>query len=142
MGKWRMMVAFMAAAVAISLAGCAGPGPRDVPAEVEEGVPETERGQEGQRERRPPARESSALQVLLQRGESALKRGDIEAALRDFERAQRLAPDTAQVYLLLARAYRSADEPGKASAMAERGLLYCEAAAECAALEGFRVESH
>jgi thioredoxin-like negative regulator of GroEL len=51
--------------------------------------------------------------------------GDLPASFAQLERALRIAPQRAEVYLELARTHLAADHPQRASASAERGLLYC-----------------
>jgi tetratricopeptide (TPR) repeat protein len=51
--------------------------------------------------------------------------GDLPASFARLERALRIAPQRAEVYLELARTHRAAQRPERASASAERGLLYC-----------------
>jgi Tfp pilus assembly protein PilF len=62
--------------------------------------------------------------------------GDIPGSLARLERALRIAPQNAEVYLELARSHRAAGADARASASAERGLLYC-AAGVCGQLRSF-----
>jgi Flp pilus assembly protein TadD len=81
-----------------------------------------------------PSPPVSAHEGLLQRAAEARSAGDYEAALALLERAQRIDPDDARVYLGLARTHRAAGDRAMARASAERGLLYCRADSDCEAL--------
>jgi len=87
----------------------------------------------------PPAVDPAAAAYgpLLQRAQAATDRGDYEEALGLLERAQRIAPDSAEVYLALARTHAARGDQAAARATAERGLLYCEGSAQCTALRGY-----
>ena len=67
----------------------------------------------------------------------AARQGDYEQSLALLERAQRIDPDNAQIYLGMARTHRARGDSAQARATAERGLLYCEGKAECDALRAF-----
>ena len=90
---------------------------------------------------RPPARPapsaSAAWQPLLARAEQAAQRGDYEEALALLERAQRIEPNSGEVYLYMARTHQARGDVEQARATAERGLLYCSTEAMCDALRGF-----
>jgi hypothetical protein len=62
---------------------------------------------------------------LLADARSLRDAGDLPASFARLERALRIAPQRAEVYLELARTHRAAKHPERASASAERGLLYC-----------------
>ncbi len=83
-----------------------------------------------------PAPESatSANNALLARAESARTAGDYDKALAYLERAQRIDPDDAGVYLALAQTHAEAGNASQARAVAERGLLYCSGSTQCDAL--------
>ncbi len=53
-----------------------------------------------------------------------------------LERAQRIDPDSAEIYLAMARTHQASGDTSQARAVAERGLLYCNGRAECDALRG------
>jgi Flp pilus assembly protein TadD len=74
---------------------------------------------------------------LLAKAEQATGRGDYEEALALLERAQRIDPDSAEVYLGLARTHAARGDAAQARATAERGLLYCSSASQCEALRRF-----
>jgi Tfp pilus assembly protein PilF len=80
---------------------------------------------------------SAAWQPLLAKAQQATQRGDYEQALALLERAQRIDPDSAEVYLCMAQTQRASGNAAQARAMAERGLLYCSTVALCNALRDF-----
>jgi len=87
-----------------------------------------------------PAAEPSvaaAYQPLLDRAEAATARGDYEEALALLERAQRVDPDNADVYLGMARTHDARGDSAQASATAERGLLYCRSDYQCGVLRNY-----
>ncbi len=78
----------------------------------------------------PPASEPglrTASVGLLEQAREARRRGDLPRADALLQRAQRLDPGNALVYLELARLHEQRGEMGAARAAAERGLLYCDA---------------
>jgi Flp pilus assembly protein TadD len=77
------------------------------------------------------------LQPLLSKAAQATARSDFEQALALLERAQRIDPDSAEVYLGMAQTYRARGTVAQARAAAERGLLYCETDAQCNALRAY-----
>jgi Flp pilus assembly protein TadD len=86
---------------------------------------------------RPAPSASAAWQPLLAKAEQATQRGDYEDALALLERAQRIEPDSGEVYLSMARTHKAKGDIAQARATAERGLLYCSTDAMCDALRGF-----
>lgn len=80
---------------------------------------------------------SAAYGPLLDRAEAAAARGDYEQALALLERAQRIDPDSAEVYLAMARTHRATGDHDRARATAERGLFYCARSAQCEALRDY-----
>lgn len=88
----------------------------------------------------PPAPEAApdtataANNTLLSRAEAASAEGDYDRALAYLERAQRIDPDDAGVYLALAQTHAAAGNAAQARAVAERGLLYCQGSVQCDAL--------
>lgn len=80
---------------------------------------------------------SDAYQGLLNKADTASRRGDYEQALALLERAQRIDPDSGEIYLGLAKTYRDKGDENLAAATAERGLLYCESKAQCEALRRY-----
>lgn len=86
---------------------------------------------------RPAPSASAAWQPLLAKAEQATQRGDYEEALALLERAQRIEPDSGEVYLCMARTHHAKGDDTQARATAERGLLYCSTDAMCDALRDF-----
>ena len=82
----------------------------------------------------PDPNANNAYGNLLLQAELATSRGDYEQALSLLERAQRIDPDSGEVYLHLARTYQAKGDITMQRATAERGLLYCEGSSECSAL--------
>jgi len=80
---------------------------------------------------------SSALRPLLAKAGQATERGDYEQALTLLERAQRIEPDSAEVYLGMAQTHKARGDLAQARATAERGLLYCATDAQCSALRAY-----
>lgn len=116
--------------VALVLTGCAS-GPTSEPA-----IPQTQApvGQESGGSSAPPPPANGAARSLLQRAEQERRDGDFEQALSLLERAQRIAPNDAAVYLETANVYADRGDTERARASAERGLLYCSEASTCKAL--------
>lgn len=81
-----------------------------------------------------PQSSVSAVDRLLTEASSLRRSGDIPGSLARLERALRIAPQRADVYLELARSHAAAGNSSRAVATAERGLLYCEGRT-CSALE-------
>lgn len=79
---------------------------------------------------------TTAYEALLVNAEEASTRGDYERALALLERAQRIDPDSADIYLRMANTHRVRGDEQQARAMAERGLLYCTSAVQCDSLRG------
>jgi tetratricopeptide (TPR) repeat protein len=77
---------------------------------------------------------SSAWQPLLTKAEQAADRGDYDQALALLERAQRIDPDSAEVYLGMAKTHRARGDVAQARVTAERGMLYCSTSRQCEAL--------
>ena len=74
---------------------------------------------------------------MLEKAQYATRRGDYEQAFAYLERAQRIDPDSAEVYLGMSQAHRARGDSARASATAERGLLYCTSNRLCDALRAF-----
>jgi tetratricopeptide (TPR) repeat protein len=80
---------------------------------------------------------SAAYQPLLNQAEQASDRGDYEQAMALLERAQRIDPDSAEIYLSMAKTHQASGDGAQAQATAERGLLYCSGTAQCNALRAY-----
>lgn len=76
----------------------------------------------------------AAYAELLERAGSARSRGEYQQALALLERAQRIEPGSARIYLDLAVTHRARGDLQQAKATAERGMLYCSGKNECEAL--------
>jgi len=87
--------------------------------------------------RPPQPSTTSAWKPLVEKAEQARLRGDIEQALALLERAQRIDPESAEIYLQLASTHQARGDMAQARATAERGMLFCRSAAECNALRAF-----
>lgn len=77
---------------------------------------------------------NGAARSLMDKADAAATNGDFERALALLERAQRLDPDSGEVYLSLAKTYKAKGDLAMAGAVAERGMLYCAGVAQCDAL--------
>lgn len=80
---------------------------------------------------------SSANDSLVGRANAAVAEGNYERALALLERAQRIDPTDASIYLALARTYTAKGDTGRAKTTAERGLLYCRSSAQCDQLRAY-----
>jgi tetratricopeptide (TPR) repeat protein len=80
---------------------------------------------------------SAAWGPLLAKADQAAERGDYEQALALLERAQRIDPNSAEVYLGMAKTHRARGNVAQSRATAERGLLYCTSTAQCDALRSY-----
>jgi tetratricopeptide (TPR) repeat protein len=87
--------------------------------------------------RPPQPSTSSAWKPLVDKAQQARSRGDYEQALALLERAQRIDPESAQIYLQLAQTHRARGDTAQARATAERGLLFCSSTSECDALRAY-----
>lgn len=65
---------------------------------------------------------SPAARSLIQRADSLMAAGDTQAAVAQLERAQRIAPRSAQVYFKLSEAYVALDQLGSAEQFTLKGL--------------------
>jgi len=137
----RLLSRSMAIALLALLSACSGLTRTGERAPVEDRthrtviVPPAPAPQETHRPASPSA--SAAWRPLLAEAKQAAGRGDYEQALALLERAQRIDPDSAEVYLQMAKTHRARGDVAQARAMAERGLLYCSSASQCEALRQF-----
>ena len=124
------------------LLGACGTSPYSGPT-IEEGEPVPEEGsvaptpESGTPTRPPKANNGSAQAGLIARADDARGRGDYDQALAYLERAQRIDPADADIYLGLAQTHAAAGNSSQARATAERGLLYCSGRAQCDALRSY-----
>jgi Tfp pilus assembly protein PilF len=138
-----MLLRAVAVGVVVSLAACAtstpppsepAPAPKP-PATIVRPPPVQKPAPTPPRPATPSA--SAAWRPLVEKAEQAADRGDYEQALALLERAQRIDPDSSEVYLAMARTHAAKGDAAQARATAERGLLYCATEAECNALRAF-----
>jgi tetratricopeptide (TPR) repeat protein len=104
---------------------------------VAEPAPTTEAPPASQPEPAPRQHETSAHSSLLAKADAARDSGDFDQSLAYLERAQRIDPDNAQIYLGLAQTHAAAGNMTQAKATAERGLLYCSGSSQCSALRAY-----
>jgi hypothetical protein len=138
----RVFARLAAAALVLLMAGCAGVDTRDTPAAPVVTPPPTVSPPAPVAPPPPPARPpqpsvSGAWLPLVNKAEQATARGDYEQALALLERAQRIDPESAEIYLQLARTHRARGDLAQARATAERGMLFCSSKAQCDALRAF-----
>jgi tetratricopeptide (TPR) repeat protein len=135
--------AMLAGAMVSIMAGCSVyslPGSQPAPAEpqVKSTAPASQPAQTPvtptSQGTAPDPNANNAYGALLQQAEQAKSKGDYEQALSLLERAQRIDPDSGEVYLHLARTYQAKGDVVMQRATAERGLLYCNGSSECNAL--------
>ena len=122
---------FLIAFISLCLAACASAPetPEPVPEPAEEAA-EEEALKKTPAAVRPPETEPglrTASAGLLGQARAARMSGDLDRADALLLRAQRLDPGNALVYLELAKLYLQRGQESSARAMAERGLLYCDA---------------
>lgn len=85
----------------------------------------------------PPVAKDAPYADLVARAGTAREAGEYEQALALLERAQRIDPDSAEIYLALAQTHRARGDLSQARATAERGLLYCGSPSQCDALRAY-----
>jgi len=111
---------------AVLLSACAS-GPTAVPTEVPSARTGTETAPTPAIIDTPAdPRVLGAVDQLLSDARSLREAGDLPGSFARLERALRIAPERAEVYLELARNHATAGSAVRASAAAERGLLYCQ----------------
>lgn len=140
MAHFRPVRNKLAILVIVFLAGCStAPDRGPVPIEKDPGyTPVTPPATAPQPKPTPATpNTSSAYQGLLSSADTASASGDYEQALALLERAQRIDPDSGEIYLNLAKTYRAKGDEALAAATAERGLLYCSGRAQCDALRAY-----
>jgi tetratricopeptide (TPR) repeat protein len=125
--------------LALALAGCSTVGTSPTPTPPAVAHPPAPKPPPPVTAPQPPARPpqpstSSAWQPLVDKAVQATARGDYEQALALLERAQRIDPESGEIYLQLARTQRARGDAAQARATAERGMLFCSGSAQCDAL--------
>lgn len=116
--------AVVAGLLALLFAGCAA-GPRPVPPEA----PAASTPAPGTATPPLPAPAqlpASPAARLLREAAAACAAGDVATGLARLDRALRIEPRDAALYLEMARCHRSGGEARRAAADAERGLSYCD----------------
>jgi hypothetical protein len=68
---------------------------------------------------------SSPVAGLLSDARAACDGGDLDAGLARLDRALRIDPQSAALYLEMARCYAGAGDSERAAAAAERGMAFC-----------------
>ena len=124
--------------LALVLAGCStfsAPDTPSAPAVKQPPAPAPPPPATPQPPARPPQPSTAgAWQPLVEKARQSAARGDYEQALALLERAQRIDPESGEIYLQLARTHRARGDIAQARATAERGMLYCSGSAQCDAL--------
>ncbi len=125
----------------VSLAGCTTGPSRPGGAVVEDGRPDYGEppGTVTTTQPAPPPVTSGEAPYagLVNRAGEARDAGDYDQALALLERAQRIEPGSADIYLALAETHRARGDLSQARATAERGLLYCANRSQCEALRSY-----
>lgn len=122
--------------VMLVLSGCAS-----APAPVPSTAPEASRPSTGTATapvtpRQPSAPVASPVDRLLKESAQACTAGDVDRGLARLDRALRIAPQRAALYLEMARCHSIAGDAKRAEAAAERGLSYCRGR-ECGRLRDY-----
>lgn len=138
----RFLCRSSALCLVLLMAGCSTldrsgsePAPVETPSEPTTVAPPPTSTQPAPRPREPAT--SAAYRPLLQKAEQAAARGDYEQALALLERAQRIDPDNAEIYLNMAKTHQAKGDLAQARATAERGMLYCSGSSQCNALRAY-----
>ena len=140
MPKTQAKMPMLAFGLALLLTAC-GSNPYSLP-KIETGEPEVvepkpEAPAPGESSERPVEPATGAHSGLLLKAENARMQGDYAASLAYLQRAQRIDPDNAEIYLGMAQTHAASGNSAQARATAERGLLYCSGSSQCAALRVF-----
>ena len=72
-----------------------------------------------------PSSGDAAVEAVLRQARTARDSGNYSLCLSRLDRALRIAPEHAAIYLELARCHTGAGNVDQAAASAERGLVYC-----------------
>lgn len=142
MSAWKSLSKCMVLGLVASLSACSIyslPGSQPVPVEKQPDYTEPRPAPPPAEPVRTPGRDAdpavrAAYQPLLDRAAQAKNRGDYEQALALLERAQRIEPDSADIYLAISETHLARGDESQCRASAERGLLYCDSARQCEAL--------
>lgn len=130
----------IAGAVVVLLVGCAEqptyqPSPVTWP-DQEEGASKTaDTADKPESVYQPSDAGSGAVDELLQSAHTDMRAGRSNSAVAGLERALRIAPDNADIYLALAEVYLQRGDSELAQNIAGRGLLYCTGRDQCRQLE-------
>lgn len=126
--------------LALLLSAC-GSNPYSLPkietGEPEVAVPETPAPTPDKPAEQPVEAATGAHSSLLAKADQARMQGDYPSSLAYLQRAQRIDPDNAEIYLGMARTHDAAGNSNQARATAERGLLYCSGRNQCDALRAY-----
>ena len=110
-----------ATALLVLLSACAtGPRPAPPRATGSDATPAVTAPRSG------PPDAGDAVDGLLAAARKLRAAGDLGACFARLERALRIAPQRAEVYLELARAHLAAGAPERAAGAAQRGLAFCQ----------------
>lgn len=136
-----MQHALLVALLLLAISGCSSVGTStndsgSKPAEVTTGTPASDKTPASTKPH-PGTQTEAAYRALLNKADIATGQGDYKQALALLERALRIAPHSAEIYLNLARTYKAKGDLSQSSATAERGMLYCESSRECSELRSF-----
>ena len=142
MSVCHLAVKAVAVALVLVLHGCSTysvPGDQPVPVEKEPDYTPVKPPATSAHPKPAPAGPSTsgAYAGLLSKADQASARGDYEQALALLERAQRIDPDSGEIYLNLAETYTAKGDAAQAAATAERGMLYCVGRSQCDALRAY-----
>ena len=136
----RQRFSLLAVVLSLLLSACSS-NPYSLP-KIETGEPEAsapapERPAPAEAATVEPASATGAHSGLLAKADSARDRGDFEQSLALLQRAQRIDPDNADIYLGMAQTHAAAGNQAQAKATAERGMLYCNGSRQCDALRAY-----
>ena len=123
-GGWTAPAPVLGVLLGVLLAGCSS-APAPVPASAPEATRPAAGTGTAPTTPRPAARSYPAADRLLDEAAAACSAGDVDAGLAHLDRALRIAPQHAGLYLQMARCYTAAGDAGRAAAAAERGLSVC-----------------
>lgn len=140
MPKTQVKMPLLVLGLGLLLTAC-GSNPYSLP-NIETGEPAvTEPGpgvpSPGEPAERPAEPATGAHSGLLLKAKNARIQGDYDESLAYLQRAQRIDPDNAEIYLGMAQTHAAAGNSAQARATAERGLLYCSGSSQCAALRAY-----